>query len=266
MVECHLAKVDVEGSNPFSRSRKTATYRAIAGWPFFGFWGLPTTFPPRRAVLEKLAVLGQRDDRSDSRLNLPLGDGAVEVGHLVGCVAADLLPDDRFDIGVAGEVLEGSPHCPRGDPLAEPDRLSHLAEWLVQRRRGPEATRLRRELKLPRFRGHPSKARECARSDPWRTSESEGTFTPEFKAEAVRLCKVGDRSVAQVAKDLDLTETALRELGEARGDRRRQGPAGSADDGGARGAAAQLRRENKRLEMEREILKKAAAFFAKENA
>ena len=35
-------------------------------------------------------------------------------------------------------------------------------------------------------------------------------FTPEFKAEAVRLCKVGDRSIAQVAKDLDLTETALR--------------------------------------------------------
>src|ERR1700678_4328523 len=36
-------------------------------------------------------------------------------------------------------------------------------------------------------------------------------FTPEFKAEAVRLCKVGDRGVPQVAKDLDLTETALRE-------------------------------------------------------
>jgi len=35
-------------------------------------------------------------------------------------------------------------------------------------------------------------------------------FTPEFKAE-VRLCKVGDRSVRQVALDLDLTETALRE-------------------------------------------------------
>ena len=34
-------------------------------------------------------------------------------------------------------------------------------------------------------------------------------FTPEFKAEAVRLCRVGDRSVAQVADDLDLTETAL---------------------------------------------------------
>jgi transposase-like protein len=36
-------------------------------------------------------------------------------------------------------------------------------------------------------------------------------FTPEFKAEAVRLTRVGDRSIAQVATDLDLTETALRE-------------------------------------------------------
>jgi transposase-like protein len=35
-------------------------------------------------------------------------------------------------------------------------------------------------------------------------------FDPEFKTEAVRLCKVGDRSIGQVANDLDLTETALR--------------------------------------------------------
>lgn len=36
------------------------------------------------------------------------------------------------------------------------------------------------------------------------------SFTKEFKAEAVRLCRVGDRSIGRVAKDLDLTETALR--------------------------------------------------------
>jgi len=35
-------------------------------------------------------------------------------------------------------------------------------------------------------------------------------FMPEFKVEAVRLCAVGDRSIAQVAHDLDLTESALR--------------------------------------------------------
>ena len=36
-------------------------------------------------------------------------------------------------------------------------------------------------------------------------------FTPEFKAEIVELCQRGDRSVGQVARDFDLTETAVRE-------------------------------------------------------
>ena len=36
-------------------------------------------------------------------------------------------------------------------------------------------------------------------------------FSAEFKADAVRLCQVGDRKVGEVAKDLDLTETALRD-------------------------------------------------------
>jgi transposase len=37
------------------------------------------------------------------------------------------------------------------------------------------------------------------------------SFTPEFKAEIVERCRVGDRSVGQVARDFDLTETAVRE-------------------------------------------------------
>ena len=37
------------------------------------------------------------------------------------------------------------------------------------------------------------------------------SFTPEFKAEIVELCQRGDRSVGQVAKDFDLTETAVRD-------------------------------------------------------
>ncbi len=36
-------------------------------------------------------------------------------------------------------------------------------------------------------------------------------FTPEFKAEVVELCRRGDRSIGQVSRDLDLTETAVRE-------------------------------------------------------
>jgi transposase-like protein len=89
-------------------------------------------------------------------------------------------------------------------------------------------------------------------------------FTPEFKAEAVRLCKVGDRTVAQVAGDLDLTETALREWVKRADIDTGQGAPGALTSD-ERAELAQLRRDNKRLQMEREILKKAAAFFAKES-
>ncbi len=89
-------------------------------------------------------------------------------------------------------------------------------------------------------------------------------FTPEFKAEAVRLCKVGDRGIPQVAKDLDLTETALREWVRRAEVDAGNGPA-DALASAERAELMQLRRDVKRLEMDREILKKAAAFFAKES-
>lgn len=90
-------------------------------------------------------------------------------------------------------------------------------------------------------------------------------FTPEFRAEVVALCKVGDRSITQVAKDLDLTETAVREWV-----KRAEVDAGGGGTGALttaeREELAKLRRENKQLRMEREILKQAATFFAKESA
>ncbi len=89
-------------------------------------------------------------------------------------------------------------------------------------------------------------------------------FTPEFKAGAVRLCKVGDRTVTQVAGDLDLTETTLREWVKRADIDTGNGPPGALTSD-ERAELAQLRRDNKRLQMEREILKKAAAFFAKES-
>jgi transposase len=45
------------------------------------------------------------------------------------------------------------------------------------------------------------------RKKPW----PRRSFAPEFKAEIVELCQRGDRSVGQVARDFDLTETAVRE-------------------------------------------------------
>jgi transposase-like protein len=90
------------------------------------------------------------------------------------------------------------------------------------------------------------------------------SFTPEFKAEAVRLCRVGDRTIAQVAKDLDLTISALREWVQRAEIDAGEGPPGELTTT-EREELTRLRRENKRLLMEREILKKAAAFFAKES-
>lgn len=90
------------------------------------------------------------------------------------------------------------------------------------------------------------------------------SFTKEFKAEAVRLCKVGDRSIGKVARDLDLTETALRAWVKQAEVDAGQGPP-EALTTAEREELARLRREIKRLQMERDILKAAATFFAKES-
>ncbi|MFI5736372.1 transposase [Kribbella sp. NPDC051587] len=88
------------------------------------------------------------------------------------------------------------------------------------------------------------------------------SFTAEFKAEIVELCQRGDRPIGQIAKDFDLTETAVREwLKQAERD------AGTGDGGlttAEKDELAQLRRENRRLREDVEILKRATAFFAKE--
>lgn len=87
-------------------------------------------------------------------------------------------------------------------------------------------------------------------------------FTPEFKAEAIKLCSESGQSIGKVAKNLDLTETALRTwIKQARIDAG-NGPAGALTTAEKQELAA-LRKENRELRMEREILKKATAFFAK---
>ncbi len=84
------------------------------------------------------------------------------------------------------------------------------------------------------------------------------SFTAEFKAEIVEVCQRGDRSVAQVARDFDLTETAVRESVE-----QAERDAGTRDDGGLtsteRDELAALRRENRRLREDVDILKRATA-------
>jgi transposase len=60
------------------------------------------------------------------------------------------------------------------------------------------------------------------------------SFTPEFKAEIVELCQRGDRSIGQVARDFDLTETAVREWV-----RQAERDAGTRSDGGLTSAERQ---------------------------
>jgi transposase len=90
-------------------------------------------------------------------------------------------------------------------------------------------------------------------------------FTEEFKADAVRLVTAGGKTIAEVTKQFDLTETALRgwvKRAEAAAGR---GPPDALTTA-ERAELIELRKRLKRAEMERDILKKATAFFAKENA
>jgi transposase len=87
-------------------------------------------------------------------------------------------------------------------------------------------------------------------------------FDDDFKAQAVRLVLDEGKSVGSVARDLDLTETALREwVNRARADRT-SGKTGLTT--AEREELARLRKEVRILREEREILRKAAAFFATE--
>jgi len=81
------------------------------------------------------------------------------------------------------------------------------------------------------------------------------SFSPEFKAEAVRLVKESGRPLAQVARELDVDKTTL-------GAWKRELEGATAQTVTEREELRRLRRENARLKLEQEILKKAMAFFA----
>ena len=89
-------------------------------------------------------------------------------------------------------------------------------------------------------------------------------FTAEYKAEVVRLVRDGGKSIGQVSRELDLTETAVRQWVSQAAIDSGQGLTGVLTTA-ERQELGQLRREVRQLRMEREILKKATAFFAKEN-
>ncbi len=88
-------------------------------------------------------------------------------------------------------------------------------------------------------------------------------FTDEFKAGVVRLVLDEGKTAGAVARELDLTDSAVRAwVSQAQADRTK-GKTGLTT--AEREELARLRKENRELKLERDILKKAAAFFAKEN-
>ena len=94
------------------------------------------------------------------------------------------------------------------------------------------------------------------------------TYTHEFKVSAVKLVNEQGYSVREAARSLGVDRANVdlwvkRYAGEAGGDGC-GGPAAPAGEGALKAEIQRLRKENARLRMEREILKKAAAYFAKE--
>ena len=87
-------------------------------------------------------------------------------------------------------------------------------------------------------------------------------YPPEFKRRAVELARQGDKPIAQLARELGVAESGLRRW-MAQADVDEGHRSGLTYD--ERKELAELRRKNRVLEMENEILKRAAAYFAKEN-
>ncbi len=86
-------------------------------------------------------------------------------------------------------------------------------------------------------------------------------FTQEFKDSAVRLVTEEGYKVSEAARNLDIGVSVLRRW-KAEAEAAQQGSGATAD---LKVELARLKKENHRLKLEREILKKAAAFFAKES-
>lgn len=100
-------------------------------------------------------------------------------------------------------------------------------------------------------------------------------YTEAFKADALRMIQKGDRSICQIGRDLGVSHWVLRRWCKTSGMSKRKKPAIDVAGGPnetLEQRVTRLERENERLNkenaelrMHREILKKAAAFFAKEN-
>ena len=93
---------------------------------------------------------------------------------------------------------------------------------------------------------------------------SNSEYSVEFKESAVKMAIESDQPMARTAKDLGVNKNTLYNwVGKYH--QKSSAKAGKVDDEHLYDELKRLRRENKRLQEEREILKKAAAYFAKES-
>jgi len=86
---------------------------------------------------------------------------------------------------------------------------------------------------------------------------------PEFRQRAVELARQGTIPVSKIAKDLGISDSCLRNWIRQAGSGEKDGSGGLPS--GEKKELAELRRRNRLLEQENEILRRAAAYFAREN-
>src|SRR5277367_4531728 len=114
--------------------------------------------------------------------------------------------------------------------------------------------------------GHPTSGAQPRKGCPMETMERKKprprrSFTSEFKAQIVELCRRDDRSIGQVARDFDLTETNVRTWVKQAEIDQGERPGLTSEE---RTELSRLRRENRSLREDVEVLKRATAFFVKE--
>jgi transposase len=92
--------------------------------------------------------------------------------------------------------------------------------------------------------------------------KSKPPYPPEFRREALELVRISDKPISQIAKDLGVSDQTLRNW-----KRQAEIDAGKAEGltSDERQELRELRKRVRTLEMEKEVLKKAAAFFARES-